>query len=421
VSRLVSIRTRWSAFREHREDGRDARPAQDIWALRYASWIIGVGAGAAVVVTVLSLTLLPTRWGSDGIQSDDTSAGADLSLSVARTNAEQAVRDSGLRIAAGIGAVAAALIGYGRLDLTRKEQRREDRAHESERFGKAVEQLGSKELAVRLGGVYSLEQLYRDSRSERETIAKVLAALIRSSHLPDWPQHGPREIFKTGPLPVDLAAALTVLSSLRPRPTGLIDLSVIDLSGRGQYVAALVGFDFSRVDFAGSNLSRANLTGATLTEADLIGAVLVGAVLKDAGLSAASLYGADLSGANIRGADLSRADLITAKLVGADLSETSLFWADLSEANLSGANLSGANLSGANLSGAVLSGANLSEANLSGAVLSGVDLSSANLLGVRLCDAYCFGTIWPAGFDLDQHNVRQAEQAEQRSGGETQT
>jgi hypothetical protein len=56
----------------------------------------------------------------------------------------------------------------------------------TERFTKAIDQLGNQtSLDVRLGGIYALQRIAKDSDNDRETIYSVLAAFIR--------QHAPRQ------------------------------------------------------------------------------------------------------------------------------------------------------------------------------------------------------------------------------------
>jgi len=55
----------------------------------------------------------------------------------------------------------------------------------TERFTRAIDQLGSDHLDVRLGGIYALERIARDSPGDRPTIGEVLTAYLRG-HAP-WP------------------------------------------------------------------------------------------------------------------------------------------------------------------------------------------------------------------------------------------
>ncbi|MFG6197734.1 pentapeptide repeat-containing protein [Nonomuraea sp. JJY05] len=189
----------------------------------------------------------------------------------------------------------------------------------TDRYTKAVEQLGSKSLDVRVGAIYALERLARDSPRDRQTIVDVLAAFVR--------EHDPKpetKFPKTGPLPptTDIAAALTVLTRNPPPEFG--------------------------EDYGGSwlNLAEVRTPLAQLPDAKLLWADLHDADLRKADLSRANLFAARLDGADLRGADLG----------------TYLRWADLAGADLRGANLYRADLRSADLAGADLRGANLREA-----------------------------------------------------------
>src|SRR5690606_7462200 len=49
----------------------------------------------------------------------------------------------------------------------------------TERFTKAVEQLGSSEISIRLGAIYALERIAKDSERDLTTIMETLAAFVR--------------------------------------------------------------------------------------------------------------------------------------------------------------------------------------------------------------------------------------------------
>jgi len=203
----------------------------------------------------------------------------------------------------------------------------------TDRYTKAVEQLGSGKAEVRLGGIYALNRLTTDSPRDRLTILNVLAAYARV-HAQDPPPTGSD---KTR-LAVDVHAALTVLT------------------------LSAVPFDLSYADFHGKNLTYLNLNQATLFGANLSGA----------NLTQTRLQGAHLSKVNFRDAMLQEAKLSNAELGSADLRGANLSSADLSHAKLN------ANLRGANLKGAILSGAQLNFAWLEGANLQGVQGMTAD-------------------------------------------
>ena len=236
----------------------------------------------------------------------------------------------------------------------REQQRLTAEGQITDRYTKAVEQLGQpgpEKIAIRLGAIYALERIMRDSALDQPAVVEVLAAFIRV-HAPAPKQPVPLDMLRP---PVDIQAALAVLTRRDPtrdRPGGRIDLTRTNLVG-----ADLNGVSLVSANLEGANLEVANLIDADLTEAYLFGADLDDANLGDANLTGAALVfvhginanlnGADLTGAYLRGADLTRASLRGANLTGADLGDANLTGADLARADLDDANLKGANLTDA--------------------------------------------------------------------------
>jgi uncharacterized protein YjbI with pentapeptide repeats len=259
-----------------------------------------------------------------------------------------------------------------------REQRRLDtQAHVSDRFSRAIEQLGSSRLEVRLGGIYGLERLTRDSPTDQATAVEVLSAYVRErASVPS----SETELLQ-GP-PTDVQAAVTVLGrrvapSVGPFP---------DLAGAQLTRVRLTGANLGGSIFVGASLHRARLDEADLNGAALGNAQLIDANLIDARLNGASLPDADLTGAGLDGASLQSANLYEANLTevsarGARFADALMVGVNLRMADLSGADLSGVNLNAADLTNADLRGANLKGAFLVGANLNGAKLAGANLQG----------------------------------------
>ena len=181
----------------------------------------------------------------------------------------------------------------------------------TDRYTKAIEQLGSDKLDVRIGGIYALERIARDSARDHPTVMEVLTAFIREHSHEQRPQPDPgsKERFRRR----DIQAAVTVVGRREvKRDIRRIHLARAHLMGANLRAADLAGANLIRVylDHAhlrGANLTGANLTGAKLIRADLTGAKLIGANLTRAKFTGADLIGADLTGADLRSARTSSA------------------------------------------------------------------------------------------------------------------
>ena len=224
----------------------------------------------------------------------------------------------------------------------------------TERFTRAIDQLGkvddkgNKLFEIRVGGIYALERIARESEEDYWPIMEVLTAYVRQnapqeSELTELvvgyfrqnaayesgkdPTEGGSDEEVRAPDP-DIQAIMTVLRR-RTHSFGHGEPEPLNLSWTYLRRANLSGADLAEAGLTGANLTRANLmeanlSGTQLKQANLSGANLGLANLGIGGASllGARLYGADLSGAYLRGAFLTSANLMEANLSGADLSET---------------------------------------------------------------------------------------------------
>ena len=255
----------------------------------------------------------------------------------------------------------------------------------TERFSKAVEQIGNTKEEVVIGGIYSLERIAKDSPKDQWTIMEVLISYIRkNSPIPSniqqlKPEEREKALEKPPSVSIPVQAALTVIGRRK-----------VENDQAGDNLAETTDsnkikiLDLSQTNLRGANLNRANLNRANLNRANLNGAYLEGANLNQAKLNGAYLEEANLIGAKLNGAYLEEANLIGANLNGAYLEGAYLNRANLNRANLNGANLEEAKLNGAYLNRANLNRANLIGANLNGAYLEEANLNGANLIGANL-------------------------------------
>ena len=301
-------------------------------------------------------------------------------------------------VAASLVAISTAIVAVATFHVSTQTLKANTRDQSSQRFTKAIEQLGSDKLDVRLGGIYGLEQLARESPSEHPAIIDTLAAYVR--------EHAPRQSSKcagpSGPIEgmdpqwapsPDVQTAIDAIGRRdrnNDRQFQYVKLSDTCLRGVQLTQANLSGVEIANSDLRDAIFDIANLERATFNESDIESASFINADLASANFSDCKLQNTMFGGANMTGAFLDGADLSHALLGGVFIPGPD----GKPEQMLRAANLSGADLIGATLTNASLSGVNLSGADLEGASLSGANLSGANLQGIY----YTKSTAWPTGF-----------------------
>ncbi|MBD2527973.1 pentapeptide repeat-containing protein [Nostoc sp. FACHB-133] len=296
-----------------------------------------------LTISVIAVILIGLIWKVPQLQVNNITDAKD------RGTLENANRSTLIQAIGGLFFFVTAYFSYQNLKVTQEKQ-------VTERFAKATEQLGSENIHVRLGAIYALERISKDSDKDYWQVMEILTAYVRS--LAPYPPTEKAENIKNQPQRLILLNVYQqddhppATESQKDIPPIRIDiqavLTVISRRAKSYNQGEKYQLDFRKSNLRGANFRDANLIGANLSRA-----YLRNANFRDAYLWDAYLWKANLSGANL--------------------------W----NANFRGANLSGANLSGANLSSANLSGANLSRADLSRAYLGGADLGGANLSSVQ--------------------------------------
>ena len=209
----------------------------------------------------------------------------------------------------------------------------------TERFTRAIDQLGSDKLEICLGGIYALERIASDS-PERDysrdygTVMEVLTAYVRENA--PWPSRLSKGLSETvsasnesveqaaSPNPrrpaADIQAILDVLGRraqdirLRFEMSGTHTQEDKIVSAHLERTEARLHLDLHGTNLRGANLREAYLRGANLEDANLQGANLQGANLKDAYLQKAGRDRADLQGADLKDADLRRVEVTDEQL-----------------------------------------------------------------------------------------------------------
>jgi hypothetical protein len=256
----------------------------------------------------------------------------------ARLKLQNDIRTTLLQGLGGIVLLIGAYLTWRQLQVNREGQ-------VTERFTRSIDQLGHQQTDVRLGGIYALERIARNSPDDRATIHEILTAYVRT-HSP-WTVHHP----------VTHAALPSEPDSEQGTELPLLRIRAADVQ------AAM------------------NVLGRRLSVPGDPSEVLE--------LQSVDLRFAYLAGANLQGAILGRGNLARANLMDSDLRRAHLRGVNLRDALLAGANLENANLANADLAGSIFRNANIRGVNFSDANLDGADFTGAEANA---------GTRWPKGF-----------------------
>ena len=159
-------------------------------------WAVA-GVVCFVVLAYAVLWLVPQRFAeTDGLAARD------------RLTAQQGVRTAALALLAGGIAVVGSIYTARTFALNRASQL-------TDRFTKAIEQLGHRTVDVRLGGIYALERIARDSRADHPQVVEVLTAFVRE-HAPRVPTASEAPTASVDDEPV--VSAEPARSAVNPRP-----------------------------------------------------------------------------------------------------------------------------------------------------------------------------------------------------------
>ena len=222
---------------------------------------------------------------------------------------------------AGLGFIGTAFLAWRNSQLT------EDK-NVADRFTKAVEMLSDKErLEVRIGGIYTLERIAKDSKKDSIVVTKLLLAFVRrktreSDYIRD---HSPwlvdsecsiedrinEENYPEEDIQICLEA---VVSDSRINQNITLSLDNANLQN-----ANLFNYDLSNFSLKNTNLVLAFLQDSKLNGSLLIDTMLMKADLRYSEFKKAVLVRVDFSNSDLRGADFREAHLEDVIFDGADV------------------------------------------------------------------------------------------------------
>jgi uncharacterized protein YjbI with pentapeptide repeats len=291
-------------------------------------------------------------------------------------------------------------------------------------------------LEVRLGAIYSLERVARDSDCDHWPIMEVLCAYIRNPQNCGHPSSRPNKAddarkwpLSIPPTRLDIQAAIKVIGR---RDTRRIDYErrsdlKLDFRKANLQKAIFDGGDFSETLFNEAHLEGASFLTCKLRGGSFIETKLTAATLDNSNLQNANFFSAKLDNANLNYcslestnfrkawlwqaifgasklhaanfdestgnqvkftlADLTSASFRKARLKLSIFEAATLENADFQFAEINGSNFKFANLDGTDLFSCAIKGASFSNAKMNGTNLDKSDCSSANFFESSVSDA----------------------------------
>lgn len=193
----------------------------------------------------------------------------------------------------------------------------------TERFTRAVDQLGNNDVDVRVGGLHALARIARDSPDDKPAIYEIFGTFVRNRARPRDTSnrraatHTAVAGARSDRVTADVQAALGVLTEPGFHSRDAYFEQPLDLAGLDLRGVSLPGADLRLVELNGPILSgaflrtavfdRSDLRAVRLDQANLVMAEFDYADLRGAWLPGASLYKANFANTDLRGAHLDEA------------------------------------------------------------------------------------------------------------------
>jgi hypothetical protein len=258
-------------------------------------------ASIIVLLTIIALVWLFPTW----LYTEQSYTGAKDLFDV-----HNETRKTAAQIVVGILLLAGLYLTHKRIKATEDQVRVSEEGQITERFTRAVEQLGNEKLEVRLGGIYALERIAKDSPKDHWSVMEVLSAYIREKA--KWVDE------KTQPIPqTDIQAIINVIGRRGhlSRENERINLSETDLR-RYKFISGnfdklvfyashlenvfILKSSFNDAIFQEANLKYAQLKHSVFIKANFTGAILDHCIPYKTNFADAILEGASINCAEFK-------------------------------------------------------------------------------------------------------------------------
>jgi hypothetical protein len=297
--------------------------------MRQRSLWLGMAGLAGVVIVVGVLVFVPKMIYPPVSGIDPASATEPQArIVVQREQSQAGLRSTLVQALAGLLVVAGAAATWRQVQVNRDGQI-------TDRFSRAVEHLANDNVDVRIGGLYVLERIAKDSPPDRRFVQVTIGSYLRNRSPWHGQEHPTQAVDHSMPWlrlrAPDIQTALAILArrpAARDSPTlllSLVDLRSVELEDRQLIDATIRRSNLARARLRGTRMDGCDFYATDLRESDLRDASLRRASLRNAYLEGADLCGADLTEADLRGADMRAVNLDAALLTGARVDDKTIW------------------------------------------------------------------------------------------------
>ena len=203
-----------------------------------------------------------------------------------------------------IAAIAALPLAIWRSKVAEHQSETAQRGLLNERYQKGAEMLGSKELSVRLGGIYALDSLARENPiGYHIQIMRLLCAFVRNHRVVETQEVKTYYTYRREDVQAAVAAVgsrNTAQVEIEKKQYCLVDFSGADLRHVNFLDAGFYHWDPRSGKFSPANMENAHLYGANLSRASMTAANFKGAYFSHANFKGATLIHTVLAGADLK-------------------------------------------------------------------------------------------------------------------------
>jgi uncharacterized protein YjbI with pentapeptide repeats len=297
-----------------------------------------------------------------------------------RFDSESDARKSLAQLIGGLAFLATFYVTWSNFSLEREKATTEE-------FTKAVEQLSSADLPIRIGGAYGLERLSMTSPGDYENVMDVLTEWVRTTDQIDFDKrtmaapNSPPRADEDKQRMIRILGRRTILSVGRDDS---LRLNNADLRGINAQDA-----HFEWTNFDGSQLNAASFYRSHLAHAAFINAKAAVLLIPDPDIKETNK--AQIAQSEKNKAQSAQAQNPAQNCEVPGVFENQLRVASFTLADLSDAILSGGDFKGASFNNAILTRANFENAQLQRAAFLSADLTGAVFRGAHIEGANFFG------------------------------